>query len=225
MQSPDKTQSPLFDVLSGDFAHFIRTCYTDAFYTDEELNRFYTKEELNGFKKNPNALRKTIQQIVKIHKDDPQCRSVTSIEDAENRLFNMAHSATESWDQLPFALRRQAALVANRGRRGYANQFLMHPSMAHRIHLENWLDGERFMFRPVGRWFEMGVMPKRDRWGSTVYVSEHLPENEAYVFYKNSSADAPAMVLCNDDALVLAIPSGVDILHNVSHYITKVTFE
>ena len=101
----------------------------------------------------------------------------------------------------------------------------MHPSMAYRIPLENWLDCERFMFRPIGRWFEMGVMPKRDRWGSTVYVSEHLPENQAYVFYKTTSIDAPAMMLDKDCSLRLVIPSGVDILYNVCDYITKVTFE
>ena len=216
--SVDNTQSPLFDVVTGEFAYLIRTCYTGEFYTVGEMNGW------NKYADNT-PQRKRAEKIIKIHKDDTQCHPVCSIEEAEDKLLDEAYCVTEPWDTLPFGLRRQAALVAARGRRGYANYFLMHPSMAYRIPLENWLDCERFMFRPIGRWFEMGVMPKRDRWGSTVYVSEHLPENQAYVFYKTTSIDAPAMMLDKDCSLRLVIPSGVDILYNVCDYITKVTFE
>lgn len=86
MESPvDKTQSPLVDVISGDFAYFIRMCYTDEFYTKEEMNSW---TNCDG-----NPIRKRQIKIVKLHKEDnTQCYPLSSIEDTETLLFDKAYS-------------------------------------------------------------------------------------------------------------------------------------
>jgi hypothetical protein len=175
--------------------------------------------------------------------------TVANIDDAENAYLVGSHIADEVWDERawrdrnttwtngvwhrPFtkgiwmacALRRQAALVAARGRRGYANIALMHPNMIEQIGRENLVDPAHFEGAGtiIGRWTRTAELPKWENVGSTIYCSPHLSPDEAYVLYVQHPVDAGGILL-NDDGHDALIMQEVSMMTGPQQYASRVRF-
>ena len=156
----------------------------------------------------------------------PEFFEVDSVEEAEDLLFSGAAKATEPWDGLPFALRRQAAYLAHRNRRGYANLLFMSPSMWEKLPKDQlFLDWNEFGTQH-GRWFYRGILRKFDNSGSRIFTCDSVPENTAYVAYKGlSDVDAVAHLFFKSGEMRLWCPHSVDFVAGCEHYITQVLFD
>lgn len=215
----DNAKSPFLDIQEGEFAYMLRTCLEE-----------WTVDMLSPSK---TPYRKQQIRVIKIpyNSDEHDVIPVKSITDAEDRLLKKCHSVEEKWEEIAFAIRRQAALIACRNRRGYANIALMNPSMIEKIAIENWTDGQKHICKPIGRWLEMGVICKKYPIGSTVYVNNCIPDDECYLLYKGSNAvDCAATILNHNKLLNLVMPCAtnnkiIDISVKISQYITRIKFK
>ena len=167
--------------------------------------------------------------------------AVATIDEAENAYLANSHVADEVWDaskshqyiHQPFtrgfwmacALRRQAAYVAYRGRRGYANIALMHPDMIEQIGGENLVDPAHFegVGTVIGRWTRTAELPKWGNVGSTIYCSPHIAPDEAFVLYQAGFCDAGGILL-NEDGRHKLIMQDVTAMTGPHQYVTRVRF-
>lgn len=164
-------------------------------------------------------------------------KSIANIDEAEDAFLSHAHVAIEvrpdgeeggRW--MAFAIRRQAAHVACRWRRGYGNVLLMHPDMIDVIGPDNFVTDEHFegAGTRVGRWTRTAELPKWNHRGSTVFCSDHLPMNEAYVLYLGQmSHDAGAVLLDHGDGAFSMFTQGDDnvVGAKADSYVTRIIFK
>lgn len=155
---------------------------------------------------------------------------ISKVRDAEEMLFKDAYLVTEKlenfradggqlFSSVEFAIRRQAAYIAQRGRRSLATGALMHPKLASSLTLHHSAD---FVSNRIGRWQSVGLLIKGKNnnggySGIDVYINSDLEEHECYVFL-NSQHDFAAALVENGSRLYLANPG------SISDYITKITF-
>lgn len=154
-----------------------------------------------------------------------------SVDDAEDIYLAGAHVADEVRDRYPHVtrpvwlacvIRRQAALIGKRGRRGYANIALMHPALVEQIGCENLVPPEHFdgAGTRIGRWTRTGEVPKWENIGSTIWCASHLPMDEAYVVYSKAPIDS-AGILLRDGHLGLAMQA-VGPMSGPQQYVTRI---
>lgn len=157
---------------------------------------------------------------------DADLVEVDSVSEAEDYVFTQASQAREPWDGLAFALRRQAAYLAHRNRRGYANLLFMSLSMWEKLPQEQlFIDWEKFG-NSVGRWVHRGVLRKFDNTGSAIFTSDCIEDDVAYVAFKGvSDVDSVAHLFCQNQQMRLWCPQGVDFASGCEQYITQVKFD
>jgi hypothetical protein len=168
--------------------------------------------------------------------------AVRHVDEAENAYLASGHVVDEVWDARtshryayqPFTkgvwmactIRKNAALIAARGRRGYANIVLMHPAMVEQIGRENLVDPAQFedAGSTLGRWTRTAEVPKSDLLGSTIWCASHLPTDEAFVIFTRGLVDAGG-VLLNDGSgnLSLAMQAVTD-RTGPQQYVTRIRF-
>lgn len=165
----------------------------------------------------------------------PQHR-VNSIAEAEDLFLSYAHDVFETTDpsgtqwamanmtrsiMMTRAIRRQANYVALRSRRGFGNIVLMHPAMIAQIDRMDLVPPQYFqgVGEKHGRWERVGEVPKWNYRGSTVYCSDHLPMDEAFVLYRGHDYDAGAVALDYGGRLQLALQD------DPSRYVTHIRFQ
>ncbi len=155
---------------------------------------------------------------------------INSVEAAEDQFLSTAFEAVETWDAnewpkvgrpdmtrglwLSCMIRRHAAYIAHRGRRGCANVALMHPNMINDIGHEHIIPPKTDQVG-FGRWRFVGEIPHK----IMAYCSNHLPADEIFVAYRQHLCDAGAALLDHGDGkLSFAMHS------NPQNYISRIRF-
>lgn len=130
-------------------------------------------------------------------------KPISSVEEAENTIMGLGLKYTDSLPELPFAIRRQCAYVAQGCRRGFGNNVLMHPNLAAQINEE--LGTDRTEIR-VGRWFSKGKLRKFSNEGDIrIWCSDHMPEYTFIAYYKGKNKFDSAAILIEDTDLTLSM--------------------
>jgi len=222
IRRPAYRHSPMIPTQFGVKAFLLRTYQTD--------------EDAVGFDGQPfqdsagQLVKKTNSRIVHYTpQTDDLVTNIADIEDIEDQLISQAPVKLEKRSQLPFALRQQAAYVAARGRRGYANGVLMHPLLADQFAEINWAQDWSETSQTTGRWTSVGGLTKCPGLWTTVWVSAHMPTNEFALFYTNRAnrIDSVAAFLDHPDGhLYFCQPQDPGLLlHQSQNYITRVLLE
>ena len=216
IRRPAYRHSPMIPTQFGARAYLLRYHQTteDALGLDGEPFR-----DADG-----QRVKKTNSRI--IHWDPSPGDQVQDVSEIEDQLISQAPVVSESRVTLPFGLRRQAAYVAHRGRRGYASGVFMHPLLADQFAEQNWAGDWAESSQTVGRWTSVGGLAKGPGVWTTVWVGTHMPTNEFVLFYCNriNRIDSVAAFLDHPDGhLYFCQPQDPDLrFHEPSNYITRV---
>jgi hypothetical protein len=110
-----------------------------------------------------------------------------SLYDAERHIISMAETAYEDISDLavlPFAIRRQAAYVASRSRRGFANAVMMNQRLYNLLtSVEDLLPIKPEEPTKLGYWTVGGSINKWGDSGLLVFISDVIADNEAVIMY------------------------------------------
>jgi hypothetical protein len=187
------TETPLIPIQTGPQVHIIRYRQSMVSYDDYTSDGVMTEDAIAKYYTTIVPTRsQTLISILKYTANEGVL--VDSLIEAEDRIIARATEVAEPWDVLPWGLRRQAAYLTCSNRRGWPTGVMMHPSMAARLTYQDWTSQENGT--QVGRWLRVGSLYKL----GMVYLANHMPKDQAVIFYHNTTIDAGCVLLDHRNA-------------------------